>query len=96
MDKKQKVLEILKMLSETGTWDLANSLYIFVSKFDNVSEEILDNILKLIWDAIKNTKDTQALDNLKEASNILEKVREEERKDRIKEIEDSDKIIQEI
>lgn len=75
-DKKENILKLLKKLF--WFWGIAEEIYTIIYYSDNLSDEILDNIILNISISMKNVKEINKLKIYKLAIKKVENIKKEE------------------
>lgn len=79
MDKKEYLLKILKKLF--WLWSIAEELYAIIYYWDNITEEIIDDIILRINSSIKIVKDKNKVEIYKLAMIKIKDIKEKEIKE---------------
>lgn len=96
LQKKESLLELLHYLDDNNIWDTAKHLITYIEKSSKLSIEFLDLISNLISEAINQTEDSLSKEKLEEASQLLNKMKQEEIDSNKQDELDADSLINEI
>jgi hypothetical protein len=96
LDKKENLLELLHYIDDHNLWNTAKHLITYIEKSGNADLKFLNLISDLIAEAISNTDDKVSKKKLEEVSDMLEKLKKEEKLSNEQDQSEADSLLNEI